>query len=109
MYGHPLEKEFAQFVSDYKRSYGTDAEFKFRRERFAESWKEIEEFNKQGHKSTIGINQYADWTEEERTKLFGYTPDEDRVKNYKEVNEGMNAAPIDWRQYGAVTHVKDQG
>ena len=41
------------------------------------------------------------------SKLFGYTPDEDRVKNYREAQEGMNASPIDWRQTGAVTRVKD--
>lgn len=54
----------------------------------------------------LAINKFADWTEEEIAHINGYKPDENRVKNYGDF-DASNAAPIDWRNYGAVTPVKD--
>lgn len=36
--GHPLEAEFAKFVVDHGRSFGTKAEYKFRRDIFAKRY-----------------------------------------------------------------------
>lgn len=57
----------------------------------------------------MGINKFSDWTQEEIKRITGYIHDEDRAMNYANFEEGANAAPIDWRNYGAVTKIKDQG
>ena len=109
MQERPLEKEFAQFVTHHKRSFGTRAEYVFRRDIFAKKFKEIEEFNKKGASSTVAVNKFSDWTEDEIKRMLGYKPDENRVKNFRPMRdgEGENASPIDWRDKGAVTDVKD--
>ena len=56
------------------------------------------------------VNKFADWTDAEREKLFGYKPDANRVKHEGDSLIGdVNASPIDWRDYDAVNPVKDQG
>ena len=58
----------------------------------------------------MGINQFSDWTDEEISKLLGYKHDKDKVKNYATFEDnGINAEPIDWRNFKVVTPVKDQG
>jgi len=42
---HPLEKEFVKFMTQHQRSFGTKAEYKFRRDLFAKKYAELEEFN----------------------------------------------------------------
>jgi len=42
---HPLEKEFVKFMSKHRRSFGTQAEYKFRRDLFVKKYAELEEWN----------------------------------------------------------------
>lgn len=108
MQDHPLENEFAKFTSQYGRSFGTKAEFTLRRDLFAKKHAELEKMKKQGF--NVEVNDFADWTEQELSKLFGYTP----RKNYRrhshkeeEVETYEAGDPIDWRDLGAVNPVKD--
>ena len=53
---HRLEKEFAKFMTEYGRSFGTQAEYKFRRDLFAKNFYELEEWNKKGFLSRVATN-----------------------------------------------------
>jgi hypothetical protein len=41
-----LEKEYAKFMTEYGRSFGTKAEFRFRRDLFVKKYYELEAWNK---------------------------------------------------------------
>ena len=66
MKDHPREKEFQEFVSKYRRSYGTKAEHSFRRELFAKTLDFIEAHNSENSLSTMAVNKFSDWTQEEK-------------------------------------------
>jgi cathepsin L len=101
--------EFMRYVSQYGKSYGTKAEFKFRAAQFKQSLEKIASHSENAT-HTIGINQFADWTPTEMKKLLGYR---------SEMRQGYKAAaPLDtenladsknWVDAGAVTPVKNQG
>lgn len=61
---------FAQFVAEHGKNYDTVEEYMMRYKEFAKSYAEILKFNMQeGQTSKVGLNKFADWTNEERAKL----------------------------------------
>jgi len=64
------------FVSDYRRSYFSKDEYKFRLGVFSNKLKEIEEQNKNNDGVTYGITKFADWTQEEFESLLTLKPTE---------------------------------
>ena len=54
--------EFMKYVSEYGKSYGTKAEFEFRKNIFKQTLADIEQINSQNGTSTVGINFLADMT-----------------------------------------------
>jgi len=97
-------------MSYHKRSFGTHAEYALRLDIFSKNSEAIDALNAANTGATFAVNRYADWTEEELSSYLNARPDPSRERNYADFSEmAPNAAPIDWRQYGAVTNVKDQG
>lgn len=98
--------EFATYVSEFGKHYGTTEEFQFRMETFAANMQKI-----RAHKSdtsTVGANKFTDRTDNEYKKLLGYrAQDKSAIRNVK-VNPSANADSVDWNANGAVTPVKDQ-
>merc|ERR1719440_2681585 len=93
------EMMYMQYVTEYGKSYGTKAEFEFRFEQFKQTLAKMSEHNAQNeNQSTVGHNQFSDWTTAEYKKLLGYKPRADNLES-----------SVNWVTKGAVTPVKNQG
>jgi len=109
---YDLDTEWENFKINYGKNLLTGAEHDVRKNIFANNLKFIEKHNSEHaiglHTYTVGINQFADLTNEEFVKQFtGFKP----MEGIEEADvEGLEApATKDWRDEGAVTPVKDQG
>jgi C1A family cysteine protease len=101
--------KFMEFVSKHGRSYGTVAEYNFRKDIFKQRIAEHERHNSQaGVTSFQGVNFLTDRTDEEIKKMNGFKASEQPAK-VGHFNTTNLASGIDWRQKGAVTPVKNQG
>jgi hypothetical protein len=62
--------EFAQYVSEFGKHYGTTEEFEFRMNVFAENMAKIRAFKSET--STVGANKFTDYTQNEYKRLLGF-------------------------------------
>jgi len=100
---------FMAYVSEYGKSYGTVAEFMFRKEQFVARHNEIEAFNADANNThTVGHNLFSDKTFAEMKKLNGYKAGPLKATNAPTLDESNLAASVDWRSKNAVTPVKNQ-
>jgi len=100
---------FMAYVSEYGKSYGTVAEFMFRKEQYVMRHNEIEAFNADANNThTVGHNLFSDKTFAEMKKLNGYVAGPLRASNAVTLDESNLAASVDWRSKNAVTPVKNQ-
>ena len=67
-----VEEEFRSFLETYRNGYGTAEEYSYRLGVFAENLDRIAELNAQNPEATFAVNQFADRTPEEMTKMMGY-------------------------------------
>merc|ERR1719400_1865251 len=108
-----LDSEWEQFKIKYGKNMLTGSEHDLRKNIFAANLKFIEKHNAEHdlglHTFTVGVNQFADLTNEEFVKQFtGFAAADDIPESSVELTEARPAS-IDWRQRGAVTPVKNQG
>uniref|UniRef100_A0A453PUK2 Vignain n=1 Tax=Aegilops tauschii subsp. strangulata TaxID=200361 RepID=A0A453PUK2_AEGTS len=103
------------WMVQYGRVYKDDAEKAQRFGVFKANVGFIESFNAKNLKFYLGVNQFADLTNEEfkATKANkGYKPSMERMPTgfrYENVSFDALPATVDWRTKGAVTPIKDQG
>mmetsp|Transcript_31035 Transcript_31035/g.47435 ORF Transcript_31035/g.47435 Transcript_31035/m.47435 type:complete len:323 (-) Transcript_31035:52-1020(-) len=109
--GHEIltEKDYAFFnyISKHGKSYGTKAEFDFRKAQFAEAYDFVQEWNAGNNSHTVELNFLADRTYAEKKRLNGYIPT-NGAKNIKVFNTS-DIKNVNWVEEGAVTPVKNQG
>jgi C1A family cysteine protease len=113
LYGHQVdetEQQFMNFVSKFRKSYGTREEYNYRLNLFRSALKTIDSKNAEGH-AVHGVNKFADLSKAEYKKLLGYKKiDKSKKKGIKAVYDPATLpARVDWRENGGVTPVKDQG
>jgi cathepsin L len=103
------ERAFINFISEYRRTYGTKEEYAYRLQLFTQAYEEIQEHNAKGLSWKLGINHLTDMSPYEYSQMLGYIS-EPREMNYAEFDDSAPVAnAVDWRSSGAVTPVKDQG
>jgi len=109
-----VEYTFMGYLSNYNKSYGTVAEYKYRLAQFSKRVAEHTRWNAvEGQTSFQGVNHLTDRTDDEIKMLNGYKEMPKETSTVPETNfatfDATASAPIDWRAKGAVTPVKDQG
>ena len=57
--------------------------------------------------SKVGINHFADWTEEERKQLLGFRRVPRQAQNYALMDTKDLPESVDWREKGGVTPLKN--
>ena len=100
---------FINFVSEHQKSYGTVAEFNFRKTQFARAQAEIDDINAENGTSTAGHNFMSDWTVEEYNKLLGYKANMKTTYEPMDFDATNLSDSVNWVTKGAVTAVKNQG
>lgn len=104
-----LKFEFMKFISEWGKSYGTAEEYAFRFEQFARNHLHIQELSETLTTSTVGHNQFSDWSENEFDRLMGFKGyDLQKERVYGAVQGDPIPAEVDWVKKGAVTGVKNQ-
>jgi cathepsin L len=104
------EYKFFDYMARFGKTYGTKEEYNFRLGVFAERLSQIDEHNSQeGRTSTMGVNKFSDWTQEEIKKMNGLKAPAFDYSKATKIDDSMLPDAVDWRKQGAVTPVKDQG
>jgi len=103
------EHAFFRFIAEHNRQYATHGEYRHRLHHFSEYLKFVEEHNSaNGNTWTVGVNQFADYTPEERKAMNGYRADMKKANPVQNLSTENLADSVDWRSKGAVTPVKNQ-
>ena len=114
----PMSARHEEWMAQHGRVYKDAVEKEQRFKIFKANVEYIETFNKGGdRKYKLGINQFADMTNEEfKASHNGFKPSHNAKAKAKSAAtvfryENVAAVPssMDWRTKGAVTPIKDQG
>ena len=102
--------KYLSFLKEYGKPVPTGEEFIYRSTVFAENLARIQQHNADESQTyKMGVNQFADITQEEFVNTFLGERGIFTGKNIEEpVNAGFNGE-IDWRTKGVVTDIKNQG
>ena len=103
---------FEEFKHDHGKVYQTKEEEVNRRAVFAENYRRIVEFNSEKHNFELGINQFADLTQEEFRRLHLSNPepvDLSSIDYSRSVTDDSADEPVDWVEKGKVSPIRDQG
>jgi len=103
--------DYLGHMAKFGRQIDTVEEFEMRLAQFSFVHNYIEEHNASGANYQLGHNQFSDWSHVEYKQLLGYAGRGGRPSSMPIVSYEVNddAQPIDWRDFNAVTAVKDQG
>ena len=103
-----LEASFIEHISAFGLSYGTQEEYEFRLNIFAEKTAKIQEINSSQTSFTVGYNKFTTYTDFEYKRLLGAKVDGNK-KAAKVLNTTNLKDSVNWIDAGAVNAVKDQG
>jgi len=101
---------FTSWMHENDRVYASH-EFFHRYNAFRANMDYVHSWNAQNSQTVLGLNLFADLTNEEYRKFYlgtHITVPEDQI-HLDEVTTQVLAATVDWRTSGAVTPIKDQG
>jgi len=104
--GFEITNEFASFVKTFGREYRTVEETVTRYKIFAENYKKIQEINEVETDFKLGVNQFADLTDEEFKSYLTLAPSRTPCKLRH--NKVKPQPIIDWRKEGAISRLKNQ-
>jgi len=105
------KQAFAKFVVDYEKKYNTN-DVDLRYALFKQYRNEVFEHNERAslgiHTWTKKVDQFADWTEVEKSRYLTYISSNGTTSPEALIPTGENADYVDWTQKGAVVNGKDQ-
>eukprot|EP00343_Euplotes_focardii_P007473 CAMPEP_0205818830 /NCGR_PEP_ID=MMETSP0206-20130828/894_1 /ASSEMBLY_ACC=CAM_ASM_000279 /TAXON_ID=36767 /ORGANISM="Euplotes focardii, Strain TN1" /LENGTH=316 /DNA_ID=CAMNT_0053111609 /DNA_START=43 /DNA_END=993 /DNA_ORIENTATION=- len=101
-----IETQFQDYLSNYGRNYGTEAEYQARLAIFSENLNTIERLNIENPRATFSVNGFADRSQQEMTVKMGLRIPEGTVTTGKHIAPNSNAVK-DWTYLWK--EVKDQG
>ncbi|KAL5222719.1 hypothetical protein ABZP36_027432 [Zizania latifolia] len=104
-------KMFEEWMAKFGKTYKCHGEKEHRFGIFRDNFHFIQGYRSQAnYKSAVGINQFADLTNEEFVATYtGAKPPHPKEEPLRTVDPIWTPCCIDWRYKGAVTGVKDQG
>merc|ERR1712147_499848 len=92
------EHAFFRFIAEHNRMYSTHGEYRHRLHHFSKYLKFVEEHNSaNGNTWTVGVNQFADYTPEERSAMNGYRADMKKANPVDKLNAvpaGLSPPPV---------------
>jgi len=100
---------FHQWKQVHSRTYNSPLEEEFRFQTFLQNYQAIFSFNNEQNDVTLALNDFADLTDEEFTRLYTGTFPSKGYGEIKKYDVKDLPASFDWREKGAVTPVKNQG
>jgi len=104
------EMMYMKYVTEYGKSYGTKAEFEFRLDQFKKTLNKMALHNSDNsHKSTVGHNQFSDWTDAEYKRLLSYKGKQTNNLDAEILDTSNLEDSVNWVTKGGVTNVKNQG
>jgi C1A family cysteine protease len=106
-----VESRFMEHVANYSLSYGTQEEYAFRMELFAQRDAAYAEINADPENTfVVGHNMFSTMSEMEAKKMTG-RKETVRPTGRVEVEDinAIESAEVDWRKKGAVNPVQNQG
>ncbi len=116
-----MEFEFAAWGNKWGKEYDTALERRYRFAIFSENYANIQDRNSKGRTFTLGLNSFADITNDEFTSkhLTGFKRNNSlkniksslrsKVHTFTEYSVESLPVEVDWVSKGAVTPIKNQG
>ncbi|PSR87959.1 Cysteine proteinase [Actinidia chinensis var. chinensis] len=109
---------YAEWLAKHGKAYNRIGERERRFEIFKDNLKFVDEHNSENRSYKVGLNRFADLTNEEYRSMFlGTKTDSKRrfmksksaSRRYAVQDSDMLPESVDWRESGAVAPIKDQG
>lgn len=107
-------QSFISWGAQYNKQYKDADEFKLRLATFLSNVDQLEQIYSETEFLSedlheMGLNKFADWTDEEYTAMLGFRPSDSSnssadILDYSDLPESIN-----WVEQGMVSPVKDQG
>ena len=105
-----VDFDFMKYITNFGKRYATKEEFNARLALFKQADQEIKEHNLLGRTWTMGHNEFSDWTEEEFSRMLGFSASAPLGEGkYQESFTPTAETEVDWVAKGAVSEVKNQG
>lgn len=105
-----IKELFKKWMSEHSKSYSTDLEMSYRYSVFSQNYATIVERNALGRSFKLGLNKFADLTNEEFISRRIVNKPRQKNKVYRDIEiDHVLPDTIDWVEKGAVTPVKNQG
>ena len=99
-----LEGQFADFITQFNKNYGSVEEYAFRFEAYKSNLETIKRLNAKNPEAKFEINQFGDFTQDDMKKIMGFGGKQ--IENVQHV-QAIGATPVDWS--GMWSKIKNQG